>query len=355
MMRVPLATIDDAWERGRNNFNLIRLVAAWLVIYGHAWAITGSSGGDLVTRLTRFKFAGGVAVDIFFVVSGFLIASSLERNSVRAYLAGRALRILPALVACVLLCVFVLGPLVTTAADYWRHPDTWRYLWVNGSLWSNTYFLPGVFEGNPNPAVNGSLWTLPIEARLYLALLLAGVLSLLAPRRYSPLWALALTCIYALAVWRHPLPDHLSNYAWTCAFFITGTAAWVNRTRIPLTPWLALALLVVCAAARGTAWFHLPYFALIAYGTLYLALGLRLPPIKRHDLSYGLYLYGWPAGQIVQSMTPAGPLQNTAWTTVLALALAAASWFLVERPALRLKRHLVAPSPAASPASSAIG
>ena len=102
-------SIADAWAGGRNNFNLIRLVAAWLVIYGHAWAITASPGGDLVTWLTQFKFAGGVAVDVFFVVSGFLIAASLERNDARGYLVSRALRILPALVACVALSVFVLG------------------------------------------------------------------------------------------------------------------------------------------------------------------------------------------------------------------------------------------------------
>ena len=346
-------TIADAWAGQRNNFNLIRLVAAWMVIYGHAWAITGSSGGDFVARLTGFKFAGGVAVDMFFVISGLLIAASLERNSVRGYLAGRALRLLPALLVCVALSVFVLGPLLTTASGYWRHTDTWRYLWVNGSLWSNAYFLPGVFETHPNPAVNGSLWTLPIEARLYLALLLAGVLGLLAPRRFTPLWALALLGAYALAVWRHPLPDHLANYAWTCAFFITGSAAWVNRARIPLSPWLLLALLAGCALARGTPWFHLPYFLALAYGTLYLGFAVRLPQIRRHDLSYGLYLYGWPAGQLVQSIAPGGPLHNTAWATLLALALAAASWFLVERPALRLKRRLVAPAPVASPANAA--
>ena len=95
-LRGPM--LADAWASGRNNFNLLRLFAAWLVIYGHAWAITGSSGSDLVTRLTQFKFAGGVAVDVFFFISGLLIAASLQRNSVRAYLTSRALRILPALV-----------------------------------------------------------------------------------------------------------------------------------------------------------------------------------------------------------------------------------------------------------------
>lgn len=341
-------TIAAAWSGGRNNFNLIRLLAAWLVIYGHAWAITASSGGDLVAWLTQFKFAGGVAVDVFFVVSGFLIAASLGRNDARGYLVSRALRILPALAVCVALCVFVLGPLLTASPGYWRQADTWRYLWTNASLWTNAYFLPGVFETLPNHAVNGSLWTLPIEARLYLALLAASLAGALAPRRYTPLWAVALLAGYAYAAWRHPLPDALMNYTWCTAFFITGAMFWVNRERIALNGWWALALLALAAIARGTPWFHLPYFALLCYGTLWLALVPRLPRIRHTDLSYGLYLYGWPAAQLVQLQSPGGALHNAAWATLLALPLAAGSWFLVERPALRLKRRFVARAPAAS-------
>lgn len=342
-------TIAACWDGGRNNFNLLRLVAAWMVVYGHAWAITGTPGVDLVGHLTQLKFAGGVAVDVFFVVSGFLIAASLQRNSVRGYLASRALRILPGLVACVLLSVLVLGPALTTAAEYWRQPQPWRYLWVNASLWSSEYFLPGVFETLPNHAINGSLWTLPIEARLYLALLVAAVLGVLTPRRYTPLWLLALGSAYAYAVHRHPLPDALSNYAWCTAFFITGTALWLNRGRVRLS-WVALlALVAIAAVARGRPWFHLPYFALVCYGTLFLAFVPPLPRIRHHDLSYGLYLYGWPSGQLVQHFAPGGPLHNTLWATVLALALAAASWFLVERPALALKKGFGTRTPKAAP------
>lgn len=188
-MKAP--TIAEAWASGRNNFNALRLVAAWMVIYGHAWAITGTAGQDVITWLTQFKFAGAVAVDLFFVISGFLIAASLQRNSVRNYLQARALRILPALVTCVALSVFVLGPLLTTARDYWHSPQTWRYLLLNASLWSTTHTLPGVFEHLPYTAVNGSLWTLPGEARLYLALLVASLCGVLTPPRYTPLWALS--------------------------------------------------------------------------------------------------------------------------------------------------------------------
>ena len=350
-MRAP--TIGERWDGARNNFNLLRLVAAWLVIYGHAWAITGTPGTDLVGELTRIKFAGGVAVDMFFVVSGFLIAASLERNSLRSYLTSRALRIVPGLVACVLLSVLVLGPLLSTAADYWAQPQAWRYLSVNASLWSNEYFLPGVFETLPNHAINGSLWTLPIEARLYLALMLAGAIGVLTPRRYTPLWLLAMGAAYAYAVYRHPLPDALANYTWCTAYFITGTALWLNRARVRLS-WIALAVLAgLAAVARGRPWFHLPYFALVCYGTLFFAFVPRLPRIRHHDLSYGLYLYGWPVAQLVQQFSPGPPLHNVLWTTPLALALAAGSWFLVERPALSLKRRVGMRTPKAAPDLSA--
>ena len=323
-------TIADCWDKGRNNFNLLRLVAAWLVIYGHAWAITGTPGVDLVGQLTRIKFAGGVAVDVFFVVSGFLIASSLQRNSLRSYLASRALRIVPGLVACMLLSVLVLGPLLSTAADYW--PRAWRYLWVNASLWSNEYFLPGVFGTLPNHAINGSLWTLPIEARLYLALMLAGGLGVLTPRRYTPLWLLALGSAYAYAVHRHPLPDALANYTWCTAYFITGTAFWLNRARIRLSWGVLSALVVLVAIARDTPWLHLPYFALVCYGTLFLALVPRLPRIRHHDLSYGLYLYGWPAAQLVQQFSPGTSLHNVLWATPRGRGRGAGSGLLNERP-----------------------
>jgi len=335
-------TIDTAWRSGRNNFNLLRLFAAWLVIYSHSRPITGSAGVDLVGWLTLTRSGGALAVDIFFLASGFLVAASFQRNSLRAFMQARVLRIYPALIVCVALTVCVLGPLLSTAPDYWRHPDTWRYFWANASLWRAEFWLPGVFETLPRTAVNGSLWTMPIEGRLYVALMLAGMMGMLAPRRYLAAWVLAMAGAGAFAYFRAPLPEHLAYLTWVTAFFITGTLLWTWRARIRLSWWPLLVLVPAAAAMRGSLWFNPLYLATVAYGTFCLAFLPRWPSPGRIDLSYGMYLYGWPMQQLALLAGATTVLTNTLTATVLAMACAALSWFLVERPALRLKRRFAA-------------
>lgn len=344
-------TIESAWASGRNNFNLIRLIAAWLVIYSHSWAITGSAGVDAIGALTQIKSGGALAVDAFFLISGFLVAASFQRNPLREFLLARALRIYPALIVCVLSSVCVLGPLLTTAPDYWGDAKTWRYLWANASLWRAEFWLPGVFDALPRTAVNGSLWTLPIEGRLYLALMAAGLTGMLAPKRYLPAWMLAIAATCAFAYLRAPLPEHLVYLLWVTGFFITGTLFWVYRQCIPLSIWPLLALLAAALTLRGTWWFGVVYAPLLAYATCYVALIPKLPAIAKTDLSYGLYLYGWPMQQLAFIFGATTVLGNIVAATVLALICAALSWFLVEQPALAWKRRLVARLPAPIAAS----
>jgi peptidoglycan/LPS O-acetylase OafA/YrhL len=349
-------TIDQAWSSGRNHFNLIRLIAAWMVIYGHAWAITAAPGGDWFTVLTQFKFAGGIAVDMFFVISGFLIAASLQRNDVRGFLASRALRILPALAVCVGLSTFVLGPLLTTSPDYWRLPQTWQYFVYNATLHRAEFFLPGVFETLPRSAINGSLWTLPIEAQLYVALLIAGLLGFVNARRYAVPWLLLLAAVGVAILAGVDIPEARRNELWCLLFFVSGTGMWLYRDRIRLS-WVAILALLVCAyftRGHGNA-FGAVYFVLVCYGTLWLAFTPpAVPRLAHHDVSYGLYLYGWPVAQLVQMYSPGSPLHNTLWASVFAFACAALSWFLIERPALRMKRRFGTRTPAASPATAGL-
>lgn len=327
-------TLAQAWDSGRNHFHALRLFAAWLVILSHAYAITGRGNDEPFAHLTGAKAAGAVAVDIFFVISGFLVAASVQRHAWRHFLLARALRIYPALIVCILLTVFVLGPALTTSAGYWSDARTWHYLWGNATLWRAEFWLPGVFEGLPRDAVNGSLWTLPIEVRLYLALLVAAAFGMLHRWRYLVAWALAMCGAAVYALRAAPLPEHIAYLAWACAFFITGTLLWVWRDRVRLSWWVFAALLALAAALRGSTAFAVAYFAAVAYGTFCIAFRARLPAIRHTDLSYGVYLYGWPMQQLALMAGATTVVANTALATVLALGCAAVSWFLVERPAL---------------------
>jgi len=348
-MPTTFRTLADGAAQRDNNFNLMRLFAAWLVIYGHSYAVTASSDQDLVTRVVQFRFSGAIAVDMFFLISGFLIAASFERHRLRDYLAARALRIFPALIVCVSLSVFVMGALLTTSPDYWHSSQTWKYLLRNITLDKAQFFLPGVFEDLPNKAVNGSIWSLPVEFRLYLLLAALGLARLLRGWRYNTLVALGVVA-GAMLIDFDALPPWKSANLWCLTFFAAGIFAWVNRARIPLAWPLLVVFLGVAAAMRGTSYQYIAYFVALSYTTFFIAYVPKLPQIRHHDISYGVYLYGWPSQQLVLHFAPdSSPLSVTFWATLLAGALAVLSWRYVERPALGLKRRLGRKPPAAAP------
>nr|MBP6750742.1 hypothetical protein [Xanthomonadaceae bacterium] len=193
---------------------------------------------------------------------------------------------------------------------------------------------------------------LPIEGRLYLALLVAGALGMLRPMRYLPAWALAIASACGFALWRAPLPEHLMYLIWVTSFFITGTLVWIWRERIRLSWPLLIGLLLLAALARGTRAFEPAYFALVAYGTFWLGFAPRLPRIERNDLSYGVYLYGWPMQQLALLAGATTVASNIIAASIATFACAALSWFCIERPALRWKARATAASSETSNAAA---
>ncbi|MFT3761085.1 MAG: acyltransferase [Pseudoxanthomonas sp.] len=330
--------VGSAFLEKRNNFHLIRLLAALAVIYGHAYAVTAAPGGDLFLRWVGFKFIGGVAVDVFFVISGFLITASLERNTAISYIWARCLRILPALLVAVTLCV-ILGAILTTEPGYWINPQTWRYWWSNAFMWRTEYFLPGVFGSNPDHAVNGSLWSLPIEFRLYGVFLVLSLLGFLHGARYT--WFAMLTLLVGLVIVpKYSVFATYANWVDVTAYFMAGALVWKHRDEVLLSHWGIIASIALCMLFHGTEKFHIAFFFALVYTTFYAGFA-RLPGwlhISKRDLSYGVYLYGWPVQQVLVQLFP-GPnaLFNTFASSAIVLVLAAMSWHFVEKPALSLK------------------
>lgn len=145
-----------------------------MVLYGHSFVLLGLREPLFMSWLPL----GPLGVFIFFTISGYLVSESWDRDPhLLRFFQRRLLRILPGLAVCVLLTVGVLGPLLTTLplADYFSNPHTLGYLRTIGLY--ITYYLPGVFDGNRYPnAVNGSLWSLPVEFLMYIVVALVGVL-----------------------------------------------------------------------------------------------------------------------------------------------------------------------------------
>lgn len=340
--------ISEFLGRDANNFNLVRMIAAASVLFGHSWLVTG--GETVVEPLygpTPFAI-GQHAVNIFFAVSGLLVAASLDRQSIGGFVRARMLRIYPALIVCLMLITFVMGPLVTSlnAADYFTDGGTYGYFAKTLLVLAGSFPLPGVFTDHVFPDyVNLPVWTLKYEVVCYLALVVAFALG--AFRRPSMLVFafLAATTAYAATAMFPAVFSSIGpfeNLVRLGMLFLAGTLAYRFRDRFPISFVMLVAAAIVIMLADGTA-FEKPAWALgVAYGTFWfgaLPLGALRRFTNRFDYSYGLYIYGWPTLQLLAMVLPVvAPVQLAAIAFSIALPVAAASWYLVEKPALRIKR-----------------
>jgi peptidoglycan/LPS O-acetylase OafA/YrhL len=274
-------------------------------------------------------------------------ASYQRRGSLVAYLEARLLRIYPALWVAIVLMVLV-GMVISpySPLEYLKSHKTLVYVAGGASLVDMNYLLPGVFTDNPNDAVNGSLWTLPVEVRMYLYVALVGVLGMLGRRA---LFNVVVAAAVAVGViWPGSVPlltDH--NHAEIATFFVAGAVLFVNRDVLPLRAAGLLALALLTAALSWTEAYGLLFAFTFSYAVLLLGFTqrVRLPDLAaRGDFSYGTYLYAFFVTQLwVSAIGPGKPVLVAVLTLVATLPLALASWRLVEEPALRLKGRLLVP------------
>lgn len=328
-------------QKENNNFDLLRLIAAAMVVWGHAYAISPSEGKeDLIFRWVQFEFAGSYAVKLFFFLSGLLVMQSLlTRTSGTHFVLMRVARLMPGLLAVIALSGLVMGPLLTSlsVSDYFTHPETWRFMLLNAVL-KTQYELPGVFFSNPMTAVNGSLWTLPAEAVCYALVWLFGVLFLSRHRWLCTV--LIAGIVLALqtdgANWMariHLTPGAVSPMT----HFMLGAMMALWRDKLVLSArslsLVGLAAIAVCQSE----WFPLLFVFWANLWAVFLStpravLSWRPPG----DASYGLYLSGFAIQQCLTVWMPQmGPVQNTLLALPLALIYGFFSWHCIEKRALR--------------------
>lgn len=323
--------------RQSNNFDALRIFAACTVMVSHSIPLSyGSNDLEPLNLISRGQTtAGTIAVCVFFIISGYLITQSFERSrNVRTFLIARALRLLPGLAVVLIVMAFVIGPIISTLPlyEYLASTQPYQYVVANVSLLYTLKELPGVFQGNPSPRlVNGSLWSLPYEAKCYLMTLCLGVSGLLT--RYITLCLLGAGCVAMMFSFGTVRVD--------CVCFFLGGSV-IYQFRPPLRGWIATICSVLWLASLLFGGFDFASALVGPYVIIYLALApsVRLPDLaRRGDLSYGTYVWAYPVQQMATAFLGSWACWylNLAIAMPVVLTLAWASWHFIEAPALKLK------------------
>ena len=346
-----------------NNFAILHFIGALMVVYGHQWALLGGSPpawlGNSVSTL---------GVKMIFVITGFLITQSyLRERSFARYMLRRLIRIYPALIFCVVGTTVLLSAVSTLPLQtYFRW--SWQYV-VYNLLLNPRYALPGVFETNIYPnAVNGSLWTMPVEVSMYVVVGLGLALLLVCGSRSGDGRTLgrlggAVYALFVLLVCAADLWNKCSGRVrvigfwgtdWIAAldvapYILIGSLYCVLDLKRLCNLQVALVLLILASCVS------LPYpeFAtmlVVPYFVLSFAFAGR--PVFRNwfrsnNIAYGVYLWGFPLQQLALYLLRARAVTASPNRMFLIslVPIVLAAWIshrLVERPIEGfLKKHLL--------------
>lgn len=358
MQRIGMFKLSDFIGGRDNNFNLMRLIAAVMVLYSHSFAL--AVGLSSAEPWLQFGITpGSVAVDIFFVTSGFLVTGSLvSRKELCSFVMARVLRIYPALLVMLVLTIFVLGAYFTTLTlhDYFTDIETLKYGAKNSILIAGSYsHLPFVFEDNPfRKAVNGSLWTMPWELRMYVILLCIGVIVKMSNWR-EIVWKLLVIATLVSVVILYIMKHYYSitvlitdeRVLRLSFMFFVGATFYAIKNVVYIGHWsgFLVGIIIILAATVGQ-WLFLPiYTVCIAYLLLHLAYlpsGIVRKFNNLGDYSYGVYIYAFPIQQSVVALVPGISGLNLFLAAFpLVLLCSIFSWHVVEKRCLNLKNRKI--------------
>ena len=349
----------SSYMSGRdNNLNLIRFIAASLVLVAHSYTLV--LGDSRYEPLSQHLGAsvGSIAVDVFFFISGLLITASIHyRPQLNTFFAARALRIFPALLLANFLCVFVVGIAFTSQSvgQYLLNWETAEFLLKNNTLLLGlAYDLPGVFVDLPfSGTINGSLWTLPHELRMYIFIAIAYYICAYIQVRFRHAILHYVCPIVTLLAFAALLNNEYNSFKifegkkWLklLYMFFLGASLFLWREKIVLKASLFLiSCIFLIIGVIYPAVFRPLYFLTLAYITLYLAYvpgGIIREFNKLGDYSYGMYIFAFPIQQMLVSSIAGLSVNGLIITSFVAtLALAIPSWFFIEKPSLNQKKQV---------------
>lgn len=331
-----------------NRLDFVRFMLASLVIFSHSYPLaTGNEDAEPLAVFSDKQLTlGTLAVDCFFIISGFLILHSwLTRPEVFSYLGKRVRRIFPGFIATTVICALLVWPLTSRGGFAAITPGFVVELLLNTLRLQSLTPGPSFLE-NPAPGVmNGSLWSIPFEFWCYVGILVLGIVKLAhRPRLIAAMFVFFIIVSFVFA-WKHLTPGgrmlgaifgYPPFWARLLPYFLAGMTLYLYRDAIRFNA-IGAALCAV-ALAIGAKTSHGMLFAL-PVAAAYLIFWFSLLPgdwLKRFgkhgDFSYGIYLYSFPMMQLVVWLyrKPIEPWALFAIAWPLSIVCGALSWRLLE-------------------------
>lgn len=341
-----MAVLGDVCENRDNGFNFLRLTAATGILLAHCLLVVPIENYNILGPNGGVRFGIDILLATFFVFSGFLIASSLERNCdlVRFYVA-RGLRIFPGLLVVALVLAFLIGPSFTVLSpiDYFTSAAVWQFPLLSSALLDSTAALPGLFEINPvENLVNMPIWTLRYEVVLYIGFPIYFLMFLKNP---GVVRAIGLALPIAAYVIINSLndagaiPQSLQNLLWFGASFTIGAALWLYRKEIPNGFIWVLIFVCMFFVTHELAVGKLMAMIAAGYAFVWLAF-LKEVPLKAYnrfgDYSYGIYIIHFPVAQLIYQLNPSiSAVTLSILTFAITLPSAIVLWGLIEQRCLK--------------------
>jgi peptidoglycan/LPS O-acetylase OafA/YrhL len=336
-----------------NNYDLLRVVAALCIMFTHSFDLLGQNRKEtlMVFSNQKLNFAH-IGLAIFFAVSGYLIAKSADTSSsFKNYIWKRFLRIQPLLIIVSIISIFIMGPIFTTSslAAYFADFHTYTYLRNVMPLFGIQFILPNVFSTNiGDPGVNGSMWTLIVEERLYLII---GLLFL-HKVHFKKILVAGIIILNILFFLNSVFYDGYlipyfngSNVSYALIFLNASLfyLVQVSFSTIKLKALVSLLLFSILYFTSFSIFKSSVQTILIPFLVIVLAeiKGFTNNAAKYGDITYGLYIFSFPVQQmLIASKFCISPFTLFSTTLLIVVPLAFLSWHFIEKKLLSLKEKL---------------
>lgn len=328
----------------KNNFDLLRLLASLFVLISHSFGILQKPLQQPALWYNDKSITlSDVGLYLFFTISGFLVTQSLfDSNSLKHYLVKRILRIMPALIAANLVCIFA-GCFITKLPlqHYLFNSRTWTYLFKNSTLVVNQFYLPGVFDNLKDKTVNASLWTLFVEIECYVVLLLGAYHIVTCKWLFLSCFVLfeALRVYLTVANNFHIKGIDLQADFTLGTYFFLGSLLYRFKDDIQLKWFYANILMAIALATVYTSVEAITLSVFFAYCFIIIGTSKAVFNLRGFDLSYGIYLYAFPIQQllVLHFGYSINVWLHIAMSAALASLLACLSRIFIEKPFLKKK------------------